>query len=162
VTSAQAGTRAGPVVIGYDGSSHATAALTYAAGLVPGAPALVVTVWKSVSDVIASSVLAQPAEIASPEEIDKRQRRAAEETARDGARLAAEAGLRAEPLTVHATDAIWEALAAVAHERDARLIVCGERRRKGAEPVGFSRVPLSLLLHGSGPLLVVPSVVPRR
>jgi nucleotide-binding universal stress UspA family protein len=147
---------AGPVVICYDGSDAATAALTTAAELLPGAPALVVTVWKPILDAILAVTLGPAPPISDVADADERQRRAAAQFAKDGARRASEAGLRAEPVTVKADDAIWEAIAKLADERDARLIVCGTARA-GVKSAVLDTVPTALVHRASQPVMVVPS-----
>jgi nucleotide-binding universal stress UspA family protein len=150
------------VVVGYDGSPQATQALRYAGTLVPGAEALVVTVWKPISDALLGTVLGQPPDLAAPKEIDERQRRVAASLASDGARLASEAGLKAEPLVVRTDDAVWEAIEEVARSRRARLIVCGTTRGDGVESLMSGRLPLALLVRSSTPVLVVPSAAPEK
>jgi nucleotide-binding universal stress UspA family protein len=144
-----------PLVICYDGSPDAAEAIAYAGRLLPGAPAIVVTVWKP----IVEELLAGPAEappISDPVEANERQRRAATELAREGTRRAAAAGLEAEQLVVMAEGAVWEAIEEVAVERDAQLIVCGTSRSglKSALPGNLAG---TLVQRSSLPVLVVPS-----
>jgi nucleotide-binding universal stress UspA family protein len=144
-----------PLVICYDGSPGAAGAIAYAAQLLPGSPAVVVTVWKP----IVEELLAGPGEappISDPVEANERQQRAATELARDGTRRATAAGLEAEPLVVMADGPLWEAIEEVAVERDARVIVCGTSRSglKSALPGNLAGV---LVQRSSRPVLVVPS-----
>jgi nucleotide-binding universal stress UspA family protein len=144
-----------PLVICYDGSPDAAEAIDYVGRLLPGTPAVVVTVWKPIIE----ELLAGPAEappISDPVEANERQRRAAAELVRDGARRAEAAGLKAEPLVVMAEGALWEAVEDVAYERRARLVVCGTSRSglKSALPGNLAGV---LVQRCSRPVLVVPS-----
>jgi nucleotide-binding universal stress UspA family protein len=148
----------GPVLLCYDGSREAKHAVAHAATLLPGAPALVVTVWKPISEALLAVSLGPAPLISDPVDADERQRRAADELAREGARRASEAGLRADPLAVRARDSIWEAIVDTAHVRDARLIACGAQGRPTSlETAVLARLPIALLLHADRPLLVVPA-----
>jgi nucleotide-binding universal stress UspA family protein len=146
----------GPVIISYDGSKAADAALATAADLLPGAPALVVTVWKPILEAILAVSLGPAPLISDPVDADERQRRAAETLAKAGARRAAEAGLEAEPLAVKAEGAIWEAIEEIAEGRDARLIVCGAGRA-GLTSTLLDTLPTALIHRSSRPVLVAPS-----
>jgi nucleotide-binding universal stress UspA family protein len=150
----------GPVILCYDGSPDATEAIDFAGDLLPGAHALVVAVWKP----IVEELLAGPAEappISDPVEANERQRRAARELARQGARRAEAAGLKAEPLAVMARAAMWEAIEQLAHERNARLIVCGTRR-SGLRSALPGNLAGTLVQRSSRAVLVVPSATAAR
>ena len=145
----------GPLVICYDGSPDAVEAIGYAGRLLPGAPAIVVTVWKP----IVEELLAGPAEappISDPVEANERQRRAATDLAREGARRAAAAGLRAEPRVVMAEGSLWEAVEEVAQEHGAGLIACGTSR-KGLKSALPGNLAGALVQRSSHAVLVVPS-----
>jgi nucleotide-binding universal stress UspA family protein len=149
-----------PVLLCYDGSADAIDAVDFTAQLLPGARALVVTVWKPVVE----ELLAGPAEappISDPVDANERQRRAARELAREGVRRAEAAGLRAEPLVVMASGAVWETIEELAGERDARLVVCGTSRTgiRSALPGSLAGM---LVQHSSRAVLVVPSAKAAR
>jgi nucleotide-binding universal stress UspA family protein len=146
----------GPVLICYDGSKHAAHALEFAAALLSGAEALVVTAWTPILQAVMAVTLGPAPPISDPVDADARQRRTAEEFARDGARRATQAGLRAEPLAVRAGGRVWEAIERVARERRARLIVCGTRR-SGTMSAVVDSVPGALLHRATRPVLAVPS-----
>jgi nucleotide-binding universal stress UspA family protein len=144
-----------PLLICYDGSPGNAEAIALAARLQPGARALVVSAWKPiVEETLAGPSGAPP--ISDPVEANERQRRAAADTGRDGARRARAAGLDAEPVVVMAEDVPWEAIEEVAIERDVLLIVCGTSRSglKSALPGNLAGV---LVQRSSRPVLVVPS-----
>jgi nucleotide-binding universal stress UspA family protein len=144
------------VIICYDGTRPATDALVTAAELLPGATAIVVTVWKPILEAILAVTLGPAPPISDPADADERQRRAAVTISRDGARLASEAGLKAEPLPVKASGAVWETVEKIAREKDARLVVCGAGRT-GVKSALLDTVPTALVHRGSRPALVVPS-----
>jgi nucleotide-binding universal stress UspA family protein len=136
-------------MICYDGSEDAAAAIAFTADLVPGAHAIVVTVWKPIIE----ELLAGPPEappISDPVDANEQQRRAAAERAREGARRASAAGLEAEALAVRAMGA------EVAFERSARFVVCGTSR-SGVKSALPGNLAGALLQHASRPVLVVPS-----
>ena len=145
-----------PVVICYDGSEHAAESIATAAALLPGAPAVVVTVWRRIRDAILAVSIGPAPLISDVTELDERQRRAAEQVAEEGARRAAEAGLEARPLAVLARDEVWVAVDEVAEEQDARLIVCATRRA-GITSTLLDTLPGALVHHATRPVTVVPS-----
>jgi nucleotide-binding universal stress UspA family protein len=147
----------GPAILCYDGSQHAAEAIAVAGSLMPAAPAIVLTVWTPIRDAILAVSLGPTPAISDPADADARQRRAAENVAREGARRAKEAGLRAEPLTAKATERMWETIEEVAEERRARLIVCGTRR-SGVISGLLDSVATALVNRASRPVMVVPSV----
>jgi nucleotide-binding universal stress UspA family protein len=147
---------AGPVIICYDGSKAAESALRNVADLLPGARALVVVVWKPILEAILAVSFGPAPPIADPVEADERQARAAATLADQGSRRAAEAGLEPEPLAVQAEGAIWETIAELAEDRDARLIVCGAGRA-GLSSTLLDALPTALIHRASRPVFVVPS-----
>jgi nucleotide-binding universal stress UspA family protein len=145
-----------PVLICYDGSPPAVEAIDYAAALLPGARTAVVTVWKPILEAILAVALGPAPPISDLADADERQRRAAEDVARDGARRGSHAGLEAEPLPIQASGAIWETIERVAREQEARLIVCGTGRGPLTAALPGS-VSMALAQHASRPLAIVPS-----
>jgi nucleotide-binding universal stress UspA family protein len=148
------GPRGGPIILCFDGSEEAAKAIAFAADLLPGARALVVTVWKAVTEEALSPAARPPA--SDPAEIDEEQELAAMRLAKRGARKASAAGLEAEPLAVEATGRVWQAIELVAEEQGARLIVCGTRRT-GVTAILPGHLASTLVDHASVPVLVVPS-----
>jgi nucleotide-binding universal stress UspA family protein len=153
VTAREAGA-AGPVVLCYDGSEEAAEAISYAGRLLSGRAAVVVSAWEPIIEEELSTATKPPT--ADLVEANERQRRAAEQFATQGVRLASSAGFEAEPLVFEADGPLWEAIEIVAEERDAMLVVCGTRRSgvKAALPTNLST---ALVTHASRPVLVVPS-----
>jgi nucleotide-binding universal stress UspA family protein len=144
------------VLISYDGSERAAEAIEPAAAMLPGERAIVVTVWRPIRDAILAVSLGPAPLISDPVEADERQRRDAVGVARDGARRAERAGFDAEPLAVKARGPIWEEIAKVAEDRDARLIVCGTHET-GLKSTVLDNVPTGLVHHATRPVMVVPS-----
>jgi nucleotide-binding universal stress UspA family protein len=143
------------ILICYDGSPESADAIDHTARLLPGARAVVVTVWKPIiEELLAGPPDAPP--ISDPAEANERQHRTAERAARDGARHASEAGLESEPLVLKATGALWEAIEEAADERNADLIVCGTSR-SGVKSALPGNLASTLVHHSSRAVLVVPS-----
>jgi nucleotide-binding universal stress UspA family protein len=143
-----------PVVVCYDGSSAAVEALDYTAAILAPAPAIVVSVWREITEEMASTGAAPLA--GDPVEANRQAHRAAKEAAREGAQRARNAGLAAEPLVIRAHGPIWKAIEAVAHDRNALLVVCGTGR-SGIKSVLPGDLATALVQHASRPVLVVPT-----
>ena len=134
--------RAGPVLIAFDGTPAAEHAIREGGPLLAGRNAVVLVVWKQglAFDLIAlpaSAIGLPPAQIdvAAVLEGEREIYRAAETQAHRGAALAREAGLEAEPHVV-ADDPetpIHETILRVARERDAAAILIGSH---GHGPTG--------------------------
>jgi nucleotide-binding universal stress UspA family protein len=146
------GPLSGPVLFAYDGSDLAKLAIEQAGQqLAPGRDALVVCVWQT-GDVgfLPSSELhfnaAQATEV----------RKAAEETAADGASLAEKAGFRAQSMAIDAAPT-WKGIVDVAEERTASLVVLGSHRRKGLAGHLLGSVAAAVAAHSASSVLVVHS-----
>ena len=85
----------GPVVIGYDGSEQADAAVEAAGRLLKVREAILQTVWTSYQAVAPAGIAGAPVAVVTKaaEEIDRGAREGAQRTAEQGARLAAAQGL---------------------------------------------------------------------
>jgi nucleotide-binding universal stress UspA family protein len=144
-----------PLLICYDASPEATDAIAFVASLIPGARAVVVTVWKPIiEELLAGPPDAPP--ISDPADANERQHQAALVVAEQGARLASKAGLHAEAGVVQATDSIWEAIEDAADRFHAQLIACGTRR-SGVAAALPGNLASALVQHSSRAVLVVPS-----
>jgi nucleotide-binding universal stress UspA family protein len=143
------------ILICYDASPEAADTITYVAGLLPGATAVVVAVWKPiVEELLAGPPDAPP--IGDPVGANERQQEAALVVAEQGAKLASKAGLQAEAGVIEETDSPWEAVEEAANEVHARLIACGTRR-SGVAAALPGNLATSLVQHSSRAVLVVPS-----
>jgi nucleotide-binding universal stress UspA family protein len=146
----------GPVLICYDGSKHAAQAIDFAASLLAGATVLIVTAWTPILEAVTAVTLGPAPPISDPVDADARQRRTAEQLAQDGARRAAQAGMRAQGIAVRASGRLWEAIERTAREHAALMIVCGTRS-SGRVSAVVDTVPGALVHHAARPVLVVPS-----
>jgi nucleotide-binding universal stress UspA family protein len=147
--------RSGPVILCYDRSDASAGALAYAAALLRGTRAVVVTAWKPVAEEVLGPAAKPPASTDAAT-LNEESREAARQLARLGARAAAAAGLEAEPMAVEVVGRTWEAIELVAEEVDAQLIVCGTGRA-GVKSLLPGDLPGALVDHASVAVLVVPS-----
>jgi nucleotide-binding universal stress UspA family protein len=81
-------------------------------------------------------------------------REGAESTAAEGARLAADAGFAAEPLTVTGSPT-WRRIIDVAEERGAGLVVIGSQGRTGLSRAVLGSVAAAVAQHSDGSVLIV-------
>lgn len=149
------------LLIAFDGSPSARAAIDASAALLPGAEAVVASVASAVTRL---EDVASTARMALPDEVIRaavgRLRDAAVDEARElaaeGERLARDAGLDARGELVGADGPPWRALMSAARTAGADAIVCGSRGHDaGARALGGS-VAYGLVHHAETPVLVVP------
>jgi nucleotide-binding universal stress UspA family protein len=146
-------TPAGPLLFSYDGSASARGAIESARGLVRCDRALVVNVWQPSG--IDAMVLAGDTALIDPTASDRARAETAARLAGDGARLAREAGFRAEPLAVRAVGSVWRTIVDVAGSRRATAIVIGSRGRSGVRSFLLGSVSTAVMQHADCPTLIV-------
>ena len=146
----------GPVLIGYDGSEHARAAIARAGQLLRPGPAVVVTVWSTLEAAAPSALLALPSEVVAEavSDIDAATLEAAAATATEGAALASAAGFDARAEPIRGSSAVFAALVAYADELDAAAIVLGSRGRSTLAATLLGSVSTGVLHHTVRPVLV--------
>jgi nucleotide-binding universal stress UspA family protein len=146
----------GPVLIGYDGSEHARAAIARAGQLLRPGPAVAVTVWSTLEAAAPSALLALPSSVVSEavSDIDAATLEAAEATAAEGAALARAAGFDARPEPIRGSSAVFATLVAHADELDAAAIVVGSRGRSTLAATLLGSVSTGVLHHTARPVLV--------
>jgi nucleotide-binding universal stress UspA family protein len=149
-----------PILIGYDGSALARDAIARAGELLPGADAVVLTVAEPVrtwpdhdpGGVIGTTIARATGLVA---ELDKIAAEVATTTAREGAALAIEAGLRgATPLALAGDPGL--VIVETAAERDVSTIVLGARGLSAAKSVLLGSVSATVLHRCGRPVLIVP------
>jgi nucleotide-binding universal stress UspA family protein len=159
------------ILISYDGSADAQAAIDSVARLMPGSYATVLTVWLPFNSLLAGNYspdmgmgMAGAFAYAETGEIDKATRQAALATAREGAQRAAAAGLVASPLVEGRDADVATTILAVATEIDAAVIAIGTRGRSGVRAYLLGSVSRSVVEHADRAVLVIPSpsLVTRR
>ena len=150
-----------PVVLAYDGSAEAEAALREAVALFGQRPLIVVSVWEpglAMATMMPAAgepsmgYMPDPDEVAA---IDRAQSGHAGDVSEAGARLARELGATAEALSVPDSLNIAGTLIAIAEEHDARAIVVGSRGLGGIKASVLGSTSRKLLHDTHRPVLVV-------
>lgn len=152
-----------PIVIAYDGSQAARAAIRHAGTLFGHRKTIVLTVWDPhlgemmlVPDPTGLGTTMMPYDPALASEIDRQVEHTAHELAADGAQLARDCGLDAQELAVEDATHPAEAILQSARESDAEAIVVGSRGHSGlrAKLLGSTS---DAVLKGAGeiPVLIV-------
>jgi nucleotide-binding universal stress UspA family protein len=117
-----------PVLFCYDGSDGAKAALVVAAELITHpADAVVLTVWTPATILLARGGSLGTAYVPNEGQLDEQEAAVAQRIADEGAEGARRRGYNASARIVETTESVAKAIADVADEIDAGLIVCGQR-----------------------------------
>ena len=152
------------LLLAYDGSTTAAAAIETAAALFPGAEAVIATVTPPAPTLEAAAI----ARISLPDSMIRdgvanmraEHAREARERVEQGEAFATAAGLRTTPKVLEAITP-WRALRALADELAVDVIVCGSRGEGAFDRVLLGSTATSLLHHADRPLLVVPAAGSR-
>ncbi|MGW0805621.1 universal stress protein [Nonomuraea sp. NPDC002799] len=145
------------ILIAYDGSDDAKAAITYAGELLRGQSAIVLTVWERLAMTSARASAGLMVTIDQSGAEDEAIGQAMSELAKHGAELAREAGLDAVPRCDVDSVAVWSTIVDVADEIDAKLIVTGTRGLGGVRSLLLGSTSDRVLHHAGRPVLVVPA-----
>ncbi|MDX6726672.1 MAG: hypothetical protein QOK49_1477 [Baekduia sp.] len=150
------------ILMSYDGSVDAQAAIARAAKLMPGAEATVLTVWEPYLDTLARSGpmgFGMAGAYADSEAVDASAGEAALATATEGADRATAAGLLAHGRAVKQVGGIAAAILAEAEDLDADAIVMGTRGLSRVKSFLLGSISHQVVQHAGRPVLVVPSPV---
>jgi len=149
----------GVILVCFDGSADAEAAVDRAASLMPGGPGDGPTVWEPFIDVMARSggLTWSGGFMPEVDQIDKASRDRAGELAQQGVDRARGAGLAASPLVGERSISLTAAILSAAAEVQAEAIVLGSRGLTGVKSVLLGSVSHAVLQHADRPVLVVPS-----
>lgn len=150
-----------PVIVAFDGSPAAQAAVRAAAELFSHHRLLVVTVWEVglayTTPVLPGDAGVMPSmvdpRIAS--DVDTALHTQAEDLARAGAELAASLGSRADGLALADDGEVSDTLLQLAHERQAAAIVVGSRGLSGLRARFEGSTSQHVVKHATCPVLVV-------
>lgn len=154
-------TDARPVVVAFDGSAEARAAVTSAVALFPGRPLVVVSVWEpGLALALAptrdmTGVGYPPPSAAEVAALDDAQKNHAVEVADAGVALARELGATAEANPIADEAHVADTIAAVAERVDACAIVVGSRGLGGVRSRLFGSTSREVLQRSGRPVLVV-------
>src|SRR5437588_11986272 len=114
------------ILIAYDGSDDAKAAIEHAASLMAGQPAIVATVGDPYGEIVARTpALAFAAGPVHVPELDEENCTRAEDTAEEGSALARAHGIAATPRVVARGDSVADTILAAADRANAGAIVVG-------------------------------------
>jgi nucleotide-binding universal stress UspA family protein len=151
-----------PILIAYDGSAPARAAVRQAGALFAPRRAIVLTVWEPglaefmlVPDPAGMGSTMLPYDPKVAREVERASEDHARDIAGDGVALAREAGLDAEPLAVEDVTEASDAIVAQAEEHDAAAIVIGSRGLRGLKSKLLGSTSADVLHRTSRPVVVV-------
>jgi nucleotide-binding universal stress UspA family protein len=149
-----------PILVAYDGSPPAKAALARAAALFPGRAAVIATVWEPglasvVPDPAGIGGPAAPIDVGAEAEVDEIMANRASSLAAEGADAARDAGLRPSQVATEDEGNVAEAITAIADEHDVAVVVVGSRGHSGLKARLLGSTSESVLHHCSRPVLVV-------
>ena len=145
------------ILIAYDGSADAQAAIERAGELLSGESATVFTVWERFIDVVTRTGAGMPIGEVDYESLDRGYEEQARQRAEEGAERAARAGLNAQPRTRGRHNSIASTILTEADEVGAAAIVLGTRGLTGLKSLLLGSVSHAVVQHAHVPVLVVPS-----
>jgi len=152
---------AASLLIAFDGSAAAQAAVRAGGALFPGARATVLTIHEP--PLSAATTFRVGGALMSPELVERNLTALeqelvadAEAAAAEGVRLAEVAGMSAEPAVATGPRHPWEPIVAAAAERDADVVICGTRGQGVVARSVLGSTSSSLLHHAKTAVLVVP------
>ncbi len=144
------------ILIAYDGSDDAKAAIEQAGKLFPGQQVMILNVWQRFIDTMARTG-AGLGVIVDYDEIDSEAKDAAREKAQQGAAVAKESGLDASAEIAVVDTTVADAILNAATQAAAGAIVCGSRGFSGVKSLILGSVSNHILQHADLPVVVVPS-----
>jgi nucleotide-binding universal stress UspA family protein len=147
------------ILLCYDGSADAQAAIDRAGELLGGQPATVLTVWEPFIEVMTRTGggFGFGGATVDVDEIDARSEQAAREQAQAGAEHAGRAGLNAQPRITARRETIADTILAEADDVGADAIVLGTRGLTGLKSLLLGSVSHAVVQHADRPVVVVPS-----
>lgn len=143
------------LLIAYDGSPNAQSAVHTVASLFPGATAVLLYARQPMEG-FAAHLDGHPA-LEELKSLETATLDVSERIAAEGAQLAQDLGLNAEPLISSTMSTASEAIVDSAEELDVDLIVLGSRGLRGFKATLLGSTSASVLHHATRPTLVIPS-----
>lgn len=147
------------ILLAYDGSPDARAAIEHAAQLFPDQPATVLTLWQPFSEVAMHTTIGfgLVPSLPASDDIDEASQKAAEQTASEGAELARTHGMTAEPRISTERGTTARGILAEADRIGADAIVMGSRGLTGVKSLLLGSVSHEVIQHADRTVVVVPS-----
>ena len=146
----------GPLLVCYDGSDGAKEALAAAAHAFPGREAVVVSYWQPFGSTKRLGIDIREL-VQDPDAINLREAALAESLAEEGAALARDAGLDAQPQAVRIDGPIDEAILSQSDELEAAAIVLGSRSRSSLRSLLLGSTANEIAQRSPRPVFLVPS-----
>ena len=145
----------GPLLLCYDGSDDAKHAIEHAGRLLGDRDALVVTVWQPTPALSGFASAGATDSTFDFVEVDRAAADLSERVARDGVRIAQQAGLHAKPVAVEASGPVWRTIVEIADLHDAAIIAMGSRGLTGLRPMRLGSVSSAIVHHADRPTLII-------
>ena len=149
------------ILLCYDGSTDARAAIDRAGQLMPGSDATVLVLWETILETLSrNGSLGMGMGFSGAygdEGVDAALKQAAIDTAADGAHRATDASLMATTRIDRRHGDIAAAILRAAADVDADLVVLGTRGLGAVKSLMLGSVSHAVLHHADRPVLVVPS-----
>jgi nucleotide-binding universal stress UspA family protein len=147
----------GPILLCYDGSDDARAAIDAAASVLGEREAVAVCFWQPFA-LVANRFSVNILElIQDPASVNEREGLLAQQLAQEGAELASHAGFQAEGRGIEVSVPIDEAIIAYAAQIDAPLIVLGSRGRSRISSMLLGDVAHDVVQRSDRPVFLAPS-----
>ncbi len=156
------------IVIAYDGSPDAQAAIDCAGRVMAGADATVLSIWEPFLDsmersgAIGAGLGFVPGYLDDDGKIDAANEQLALRRATEGAERATAAGLTAEPRIARRQGTIAREILAVSDDVDADVVVVGTRGLGGIRSLLLGSVSQAVVHHAGRAVLIVPSPTPAE
>jgi nucleotide-binding universal stress UspA family protein len=147
------------ILICYDGSPDARAAIERGGELLSGQPATVLTVWEPFAEMAARAPVGfgiVPA-IPDSEDIDNASATLARELADEGVKLAEAAGFKVQPRSRSQQTTVAKEILAEAEAAGASAILMGSRGRTGLKSLLLGSVSHEVMQRADRTVIVVPS-----
>jgi nucleotide-binding universal stress UspA family protein len=144
----------GPLLLCYDGSDDAKHAIQRAGELFHDRHALVVTVRQPTLPG-SVSLLGATAGMVNIVEAERARVESGGRVANEGARIAQNAGLDAEPVGVETTRPVWETIVEFADRHDVATIVMGSRGLSGLRAMLLGSVSSAVVHHANRPTMII-------
>ena len=146
------------ILIAYDGSQDAKAAIQHASELMPGTATTVLTIWEPFATMLARTpaTLRPLAAAHDADDIDRQEANAAEESAKEGVQLARAAGLDATSVTTSLHGSVADTIIEQADRLDVDAIVVGSRGLTGMALL-LGSVSLAIVQRADRTVVIVPS-----